>query len=92
MTNHPNRKKLASKHAFKIGDRVAIFNSTLSGRPIFEGYAVVKKLLDTDEYYRVSFAPAYAGAYDRFVDPDAQADPQAFLAKLEAEFAAAYAD
>src|SRR6202045_4885926 len=66
------------EHAFKRGDRVSIFNSTLGGRPIFEGYAKVLRRLDTDHYYRVKFTKNQSGCddgeYDRFVFAGEQQD------------------
>lgn len=73
-------KITSAQHAFNLVDRVAIFNSTLGGRPVFEGYAFVKKLLDTDNYYRVKFDDG--GTYDRFATIRGQNDPVAHLAVL----------
>lgn len=42
-------------HAFKVGDEVTVLNQTLSGKPITEGRAKVRKLLDRDDTYMVSF-------------------------------------
>lgn len=77
-----------AKHLYSVGTQVVIINSTMSGRPIVEGRAIIKKLLDADEYYRVKFVRD-SGLYDRFVDPAAQADPAAFVAKMIADLAMA---
>lgn len=44
-----------ASHAYKVGDRVTIHNQTLSGKPIVEGQATVRKLVDHDDTYMVSF-------------------------------------
>ena len=80
------------EHAFKRGDRVAIFNSTLAGKPIFEGYATVLKKRDTDHYYLVKFKKTASGSgdngeYDRFAFPEKQqTDPDGYLDELEVSF------
>jgi len=84
--------EMKMEYAFKRGDRVAIFNSTLGGKPIFEGYATVLKRLDTDHYYRVKFKKARSGSgengeYDRFAFPgDQQSDPDGYLDRQQAEY------
>lgn len=75
-----------ARHAFKKGDRVAILNNTLGGRCFVEGFAVVKKLLDTDDYYTVQFEPKdrqeEGDTYDRFAFKQHQKHPEAFAHEL----------
>ena len=71
---------MKTQHSFKRGDRVAVFAQTLSGRYTIEGHAtIMRPVKERDEAYIVAFPD---GRYERFVDPAGQADPQAYLAKL----------
>ena len=82
------------KHAFKRGDRVAIFNATLAGRPIFEGYATVVHRLNTDHHYLVRFKKIASdasddGEYERFAFPgEQQSDPDGYLDRLQQQYEA----
>ena len=69
------------QHNFKVGDVVAVINSTLNGTFIVEGRATVEKLLPSNHMYDVSFGP-YDGVVQRFVNPDWQDDPEGFVAGL----------
>lgn len=73
---------------FKKGDKVAIINSTMGGKFIVEGYAlIVRPVRDVDSQYLVNFGDG-SGSLERFVDPAAQDDPQGFVVRLNAERAA----
>lgn len=57
----------------KVGDRVEIHNSTLSGRPIVEGIATIKRIVSQDEeriYAQVEFENEPAKTYPRFIYGD----------------------
>ena len=67
-------------HTFKRGDKVWIFNCTMSGKFIVEGQAVIlDKIKDVDEQYRVRFMPSLGEEYERFVDPAGQRHPELFV-------------
>ena len=67
-------------HTFKKGDEVHILNSTIGGRFFVEGRGMIVGVVpDIDEQYRVVLA---GEVYERFVDPMAQNDPEAFVATL----------
>jgi hypothetical protein len=73
---------MTTSNTYKRGDSVWIINGTHSGKAIVEGKAtVVCPFGDVDGYYMVRFAGDRM-KYARFVDPAAQADPHAFVAKL----------
>jgi hypothetical protein len=44
-----------SKHSYKVGDHVVVWNQTFSGRTICEGRATVRRILDRDDTYMVQF-------------------------------------
>ena len=73
-------------HSFKKGDTVTLINQTMSGRFILEGEAVILSPINgTNERYTVKFGRGnYSDTVERFVDPSAQADPAAFVARLNA--------
>lgn len=69
---------------FKIGDRVTVINSTPSGRFKIEGKAYIVKIIDReDSRFMVRFEGS-TRRFERFVDPDAQDNPEAYLAALNA--------
>ena len=70
---------------FKRGQRVAIINRTLSGRFIVESKeAIVQKRAYGDMYaVRID-----GDTVSRFINPAAQADPVAFVARLNAQVGA----
>jgi len=73
---------------FRKGEKVFILNSTLNGRIILEGRAVVvKPVYDVDNQYLVDFGDGY-GPIERFIDPLAQlgdtADVAEYIARLNA--------
>lgn len=76
-------------HSFAKGDKVAIINSTLGGRFMVEshGAIVVKPIKHSDEYYTVKIVNRHGETetVDRFIDTSAQADPQAFVDRLNAK-------
>ena len=77
---------------FKKGDTVVVYNQTLSGRPIIEGRAIVMRPTGIDNQYRVKFIGAKLGdpgrnGIDRFVySGECQSEPDAYLAKAQAEW------
>lgn len=72
---------------YKKGDTVNIFQMSVSKGLIFEGRAVVLKVIDPDgmdEYYHVRFLgpsgePLRGEEYDRFVDRAGQGDPDQYV-------------
>lgn len=67
-------------HSFRKGERVTIFARTMGGRFVIEGTGtIVKPVEGVDHYYIVAFPD---GRYQRFVDPDGQENPQAYVDKL----------
>lgn len=78
---------------FKKGDRVTVYNQTMSGKPIIEGKATILGRGDVEDHYRVKFDNAELGDpgrnCKRFVfDGEPQSEPQAYLAKAVAEWEA----
>jgi len=79
--------EMKMKALHKKGDTVNIFQMSVSKGLIFEGKAVVLKVLDPngmDEYYHVRFLgrdgkPALGEEYDRFVDRQGQGDPDQYV-------------
>jgi hypothetical protein len=73
---------------FNKNDVVTIFNRTPTGQSIIEGKAVILEPTGREGEYRVRFIgdrpgdPHYAGVR-RYVDPDGQNDPEAYLIKLQ---------
>lgn len=61
---------------FKPGQQVWIINRTLGGRFLVEGRARVMRHLGNDRYL-VRFPDGYL--VERFVDPNAQADPYDYV-------------
>lgn len=71
-------------HTFKRGAKVWVINSTMGGKFIVEGQAVIlSKVKDVDEQYRVRFMrngePSLGEEYERFVDPHAQRHPELYV-------------
>lgn len=73
-------------HNFKVGDTVFIINRTYSGEFFLEGKARIKRVLATEDRYRVQFiadnGKLAKQVHERFVDPAAQDDPYALINKL----------
>lgn len=70
-------------HQFNTDDRVAVITLGYDRTFIFEGYASVRCRLDGDECYEVVFEGDMSGqAHERYVDPAAQDDPEAFAREL----------
>lgn len=81
-------------HTYKKGDIVTVFCMSWNREIIVEGKARILRTLNTDERYQVQFLdqkgkPVLGEKYERFVDPNGQADPVAYLADLNAPRAAA---
>ena len=73
---------MASTHSFRKGEKVHIINSSMGGTFIIEGRAtVLRPIKDVDEQYLVDFGDGF-GPVERFVDPQAQADPAKFIERL----------
>lgn len=73
------------KH-FSKGERVAIINRTYVGRFIVEGFALIVRQIEPNEArYMVRFDNG--DTVERFVDPMAQANPQAMCDSLNAPIA-----
>lgn len=70
---------------FKKGDVVNIFQMSAGEGLLFEGKATVLKAMSrSDEHYMVRFhgrdgKPALGEEYERFIDREGQADPQAYI-------------
>ena len=79
-------RTISFEHAFKVGDRVTVFNRAMNGRLIIEGSAIVKKLMPSDHLYRVEFIGCSdEGSFERRVEPGpSQDNPMAFLAETVA--------
>lgn len=56
-------------HDYKVGDRVTVHKTTLGvgGRPIIEGEAIVRRVLNADDAYEVEFVKEPGATYDRVV-------------------------
>ncbi len=66
----------------KRGDRVVILTTTIGGRFVIEGYArVIRQHPSPAQYYRVRFE-ASGDVVDRFVDFEAQTDPEAYVQRM----------
>jgi len=76
--------------SFQKGDVVAVYNQTMSGRPLFEGRAEIIKPTGVKDQYLVRFMGVGSdGLYNRFVYPgECQADPEAYFAKVLADWEA----
>ena len=59
---------MSEKHVHKVGDRVEVLNATLGGSLIREGYAIVRRLLETENRYLVQFE-GETDLFERFVAP-----------------------
>ena len=75
----------------KKGDVVWVLNLTWQNTLMVEGQATILKAHQTERYYRVRFhrngKPALGEEYDRFIDPEAQDDPHAYVQRINAEWA-----
>jgi hypothetical protein len=73
-------------HAFNLGDVVTVFQMSPAHGLMIEGTATIVELADADEYYEVRFRSDVADysdikdcpTYQRFIDRDGQADPEAY--------------
>ena len=57
-----------SRHSYQVGDKVTVMNSTMGGKQVVEGIAIVRKLLPLRDRYMVSFE-GERQQYERFVAP-----------------------
>ncbi len=63
-------KPSKSKAVLKKGDRVKVFNQTLSGQPVIEGEATILAVYPSQSRAKVHFdGDPKDETYDRFVDP-----------------------
>jgi hypothetical protein len=71
------------RQKFICGSIVAVINR-IGGRYILEGRATILERIDgIDNYYRVEFIDKNKGIIcQRFVSPEAQADPGAFVESM----------
>jgi len=71
-------------HNFKRGDIVTVINSTIGGKAIIEGKASILKPTGlSEDHYEVKFVNSL-DICDRFINPAAQGNPQAFVDNLNA--------
>jgi len=68
-------------HPIRIGDAVAVFALDPSGRPFFEGRAVIEAKSPRAHHYRVRFLHERIPR-TRFINPDWQDAPQRSLTLL----------
>jgi hypothetical protein len=77
------------RHFFDLGDIVTVFNRTLGGKFVIEGRAAIAKIEKSEDMYRVRFLDdqeqGLKHIWLRYVDPNGQEDPQAFLDVLNAK-------
>lgn len=78
---------MRERHNFKVGDRVTVFNRSFS-KFVIEGRAKIVSLRAQEDMYRVRFdddaEQGHKHTWLRFVDPNGQEDPEAYLASLKA--------
>lgn len=74
---------------FTKGQKVAIINKTFGGQFVVEGHATITRILNDSPYaFRCNVRfEGQRGTFARYIDPDAQANPQAYCDKLNAECA-----
>jgi hypothetical protein len=78
-------KTMNELHNFKVGDRITVFNRTLGGKFIIEGNAEITKVhSEREDYYQVRFLRELS-QYHRYVDPNGQENPLAYLEMLNQE-------
>lgn len=74
---------------FKKGQKVAVLNRDIGGKIIFEGWATITSLNNHHgDYANVRFK-GERNVVQRFIDFRAQKDPEAYVASINAELAAA---
>ena len=76
------RSPVSERHNFDLGDVVTVFNRTPKGF-VIEGRACITQILEQEDHYKVRFLEK-RGIYPRYVDPNGQENPEAYLAKLNA--------
>jgi hypothetical protein len=70
-----------SSHPLKLGDAVAVFGLSASGRPYLEGLAQIRSRYDAPHFYRVRFKGERV-LRTRFINPNWQRNPERSLALL----------
>lgn len=87
LTSH-RREKAMAIHNFELGEVVQIINRTMGGKYFLEGTATIVRALHNEDTYLVQFhrsGVAEGKAYQRYVDPNAQNDIEAYIEKLNAK-------
>src|SRR5208282_3709645 len=81
MSNRP-----IQRHNFELGDIVTVFNRTLGGKFIIEGKARIRYIRPGEDMYTVKFLEDTGPRSNvlRYVDPNGQDDPEAYVKKLNA--------
>lgn len=88
------------RHNFDLGDIVTVFNCTPGGTFVIEGRGFITNICDREDMYAVKFRDeklctsqgkvtggrqrAGNRSYLRYVDPNGQEDPEAYLKVLNA--------
>jgi hypothetical protein len=83
------------RHNFKVGDVVVVYNRSFS-KFVIEGKAEIFSICQQEDMYKVIFfrdwyddhAYKSDGALIRYVDPNGQDNPEAYLAQLNASIGA----
>jgi hypothetical protein len=76
------------RHNFDLGDIVTVYNQTYSGKFQVEGRAAITKIRQSEDQYEVQFLDdiqdfgASCTSRLRYVDPNGQENPEAYLAYL----------
>jgi hypothetical protein len=76
------------RHNFDLGEIVTVFNASLGGKFVIEGRATIVKIEKPEDTYRVRFfddqEQGHKHIWLRYVDPNGQENPEAYLAQLNA--------
>lgn len=71
---------------FKIGDKVTILNRKMNGKFFVEGKGTIQKVLDSQSNRcHIMFEDEPGILYPRFVDPEAQEDPEKYVQEANKE-------
>jgi hypothetical protein len=71
---------------YKKGDVVWVLTLSAQNTLVVEGQATVMKVLANQDFYRVMFHRG-GDVHDRFIDPEAQGDPHAYVERINAQWA-----
>lgn len=76
------------RHNFNVGNIVTLFNRTISGMFVVEGKAAIVTIYKPEDLCRVWFlddqAQGHKHTWLRYVDPNGQENPEAYLKTLNA--------